>query len=48
MTPNVIDASNLKLKVLIKKDEVDSSRSVQGNPYIVKKQTETTLLAKKR
>ena len=46
MTPNVIDASNLKLKVLIKKDEVDSSRSVQGNPYIVKKQTETTLLAK--
>ena len=44
MTPNVIDPSNLKLKVLIKKDEVDASRSVQGNPYIVKKQTETTVL----
>ncbi len=46
MTPNVIDAANLKLKILIKKDEVDTSRSVDGNPYIIKKQTETTLLAK--
>ena len=46
MTPNVIDGSNLKLKVLIKKDEVDTSRSVDGNPFIIKKQTETTLLAK--
>lgn len=46
MTPNVIDARNLKLKVLIKKDEVDSSRSVEGNPYIIKKQTETTLLVR--
>ena len=46
MTPNVIDPSNLKLKVLIKKDEVDASRSVQGNPYIVKKQTETTVLVR--
>ena len=44
MTPNVIDTSNLKLKVLVKKDEVDTSRSVDGNPYIVKKQTETTLI----
>ena len=46
MTPNVIDPANLKLKVLIKKDEVDASRSVQGNPYIVKKQTETTVLVR--
>lgn len=46
MTPNVIDPSNLKLKVLIKKDEVDASRNVQGNPYIVKKQTETTVLVR--
>lgn len=46
MTPNVIDPANLKLKVLIKKDEVDSTRSVEGNPYIIKKQTETTLLVR--
>ncbi|MDD2966795.1 MAG: secretin N-terminal domain-containing protein [Desulfovibrionaceae bacterium] len=44
MTPNVIDGANLKLKVLVKKDEVDSSRAVDGNPYIIKKQTETTLI----
>lgn len=46
MTPNVIDGSNLKLKVLIKKDEVDSSRAVEGNPFIVKKQTETTVMVR--
>lgn len=46
MTPNVIDRNNLKLHVLIKKDEVDSSRAVQGNPYIVKKQTQTTVLVR--
>lgn len=46
MTPNVIDSANLKLKVLIKKDEVDGSRSVEGNPYIIKKQTETTVLVR--
>lgn len=46
MTPNVIDSTNLKLKVLVKKDEVDSSRAVEGNPYIIKKQTETTLIMK--
>ncbi|MDY6010104.1 MAG: secretin N-terminal domain-containing protein [Duodenibacillus sp.] len=46
MTPNVIDKNNLKLKVLIKKDEVDNSRAVEGNPFIVKKQTQTTLLVR--
>ncbi len=46
MTPNVIDGANLKLKVLIKKDEVDSSRAVEGNPFIVKKQTETTVMVR--
>lgn len=44
MTPNVIDGTNLKLKVLIKKDEVDTSRAVDGNPFIIKKQTETTVM----
>lgn len=46
MTPNVIDGANLKLKVLIKKDEVDGSRAVEGNPFIVKKQTETTVMVR--
>ena len=34
------------MKILIKKDEVDSSRNVAGNPYIIKKQTDTTLIVK--
>jgi len=28
----------------VKKDEVDTSRQVAGNPFIIKKQTETTLI----
>ncbi|TFG93339.1 MAG: type IV pilus secretin PilQ [Syntrophobacterales bacterium] len=46
ITPHVIDGENMKMKILIKKDEVDSSRSVQGNPYIIKKQTDTTLIVR--
>lgn len=44
ITPHVIDGKNLKMKIIVKKDEVDASRAVQGNPYIIKKQTETTLI----
>ncbi|MGJ3524321.1 type IV pilus secretin PilQ [Nitratidesulfovibrio sp. D1] len=44
ITPHVIDDKNLKLKVLVKKDEVDLTRTVEGNPFIIKKQTETTLI----
>lgn len=44
ITPHVIDGRNLKMKILIKKDEVDRSRTVEGNPFIVKKLTETTLI----
>ena len=44
ITPHVIDGKNLKMKIKVKKDEVDSTRTVQGNPYIIKKQTETTLI----
>ncbi len=44
ITPHVIDGKNLKMKILVKKDEVDLSRQVQGNPFIIKKQTETTLI----
>ncbi|MDO9515286.1 MAG: type IV pilus secretin PilQ [Syntrophales bacterium] len=46
ITPHVIDGENLKMKILIKKDEVDTSRNVSGNPYIIKKQTDTTLIVK--
>ncbi len=46
ITPHVIDGENLKMKILIKKDEVDTSRNVAGNPYIIKKQTDTTLIVK--
>lgn len=44
ITPHVIDGKNLKMKVLVKKDEVDLTRKVEGNPFIIKKQTETTLI----
>jgi type IV pilus assembly protein PilQ len=44
ITPNIIDEEQLKLAVKVKKDEVDTSRSVQGNPFIIKKQTETNLV----
>ena len=46
ITPHIIDKQFLKMALLIKKDEVDSTRSVSGNPYIIKKQTETTLIAR--
>ena len=46
ITPHVIDGKNLKMKILVKKDEVDLSRTVEGNPFIIKKQTETTLIVR--
>lgn len=44
ITPHVIDGKSLKMKILVKKDEVDMTRQVQGNPFIIKKQTSTTLI----
>lgn len=44
ITPHVIDREQLKLKILVKKDEVDTTRNVLGNPFIIKKQTETVLV----
>ena len=46
ITPHIIDDEFIKLSVLVQKDEVDTSRTVSGNPYIVKKKTETTLIAR--
>ena len=44
ITPHVIDGRNLKMKIVVRKDEVDMTRQVQGNPFIIKKDTETTLI----
>ena len=44
ITPHVIDGKNLRMKIIVKKDEVDTTRTVQGNPFIIKKQTQTTLV----
>jgi type IV pilus assembly protein PilQ len=46
ITPHVIDDNTLKLKIFVKKDEVDPIKNVRGNPYIIKKQTETNLIVK--
>ncbi|MCE5211288.1 MAG: type IV pilus secretin PilQ [Deltaproteobacteria bacterium] len=45
ITPHVIDGKNLKMSILVKKDEVDTTRkSSAGDPYIIKKQTQTELI----
>jgi len=44
ITPHVIDGRNLSMKILVRKDEVDMSRTVEGNPFIIKKQTSTSLI----
>ncbi|HPK53974.1 MAG TPA: type IV pilus secretin PilQ [Smithellaceae bacterium] len=45
ITPHVIDGKNLKMTILVKKDEVDMTRkSSLGDPYIIKKQTQTVLI----
>jgi type IV pilus assembly protein PilQ len=43
ITPHVIDEKTLSMKILVQKDEVDPIRNVDGNPYIIKKKTETNL-----
>jgi len=44
--PHVIGNQYLKMDVLVKKNEVDTSRNVLGNPYIIKKETKTTLIVR--
>lgn len=44
IVPNVINAEQLRLRILVKKDEVDQLRNVQGNPFIIKKETQTSLV----
>jgi type IV pilus assembly protein PilQ len=42
--PHVIDGKLLRMDITVIKDDVDPTRSVDGNPYIIKKQTKTTLI----
>ena len=44
ITPHVIDSHTLKMEIIVKKDEVDLTRTVEGNPFIIKKQTVTSLI----
>jgi type IV pilus assembly protein PilQ len=44
--PHVIGEKNLKMEILVKKNEVDNTRNVLGNPYIIKKETKTTLIVR--
>ncbi len=47
ITPHIIDGKNLKMTIAVKKDEVDTTRkSVNGDPYIIKKKTETVLVVR--
>ena len=47
ITPHVIDGKTLKMTIMVKKDEVDTTRTDNlGNPYIIKKQTETSLIVR--
>ena len=44
VTPHVIDSQTIKLGVSVKKDEVDFSQPVLGNPTIVTKNAETNVI----
>lgn len=44
MLPHVVDGSNLRMKILVKDDQVDTVNSVQGNPLIYKRETQSNLV----
>lgn len=44
VTPHVIDTDQLKLMIIINKDEVDFTKTVLGNPTIIKKTAKTNLI----
>jgi type IV pilus secretin PilQ/predicted competence protein len=44
ITPHAIDNKTIKMTILVKKDELDFSRQVQGNPVIIQKETKTDLV----
>ena len=44
ITPHVIDKKTIKMTILVKKDELDFSRQVSGNPVVIQKETKTELV----
>lgn len=45
ITPHIIDGKNLKMTIFVQKDDVDLTRTDSlGDPYIIKKQTQTSLI----
>jgi type IV pilus assembly protein PilQ len=48
ITPHVIDGKNLKMKIMVAKDELDFTHAATmlGNPIIIKKKTDTSLIVK--
>lgn len=44
MLPHVVDGSNLRMKIVVKDDQVDTTNTVQGNPFIYKRETQSNLV----
>jgi type IV pilus assembly protein PilQ len=44
MLPHVVDGTNLRMKIVVKDDQVDTANSVDGNPYIYKRETQSNLV----
>ncbi|WP_235669528.1 secretin N-terminal domain-containing protein [Solidesulfovibrio carbinolicus] len=44
MLPHVVDGSNLRMKIVVKDDQVDLNNTVQGNPFIYKRETQSNLV----
>jgi type IV pilus assembly protein PilQ len=44
MLPHVVDGMNLRMKIVVKDDQVDTNNTVQGNPFIYKRETQSNLV----
>ncbi|MFP3980040.1 MAG: type IV pilus secretin PilQ [Desulfobacterales bacterium] len=44
VVPHIIDGKHMKMEIKVKKDQVDFAQTVDGNPLIRTKQTETNLV----
>lgn len=42
--PHVVDGTNLRMKISVKDDQVDMSNTVDGNPLIYKRETQSNLV----
>jgi type IV pilus assembly protein PilQ len=46
VVPHIIDGEHMKMRIKVKKDQVDFTRTVDGNPLIRAKETETNLVVR--